>query len=232
MYHTLDTQKSMKPLLGHPVSKYRLRPCYHSMPICLVESVTPIPCSLKVFLTIAIKYGDMRQINNIINLLRWCVSFYHDTESDLTKKMRCVHSQPGLTHVMTLDTSIRHLHVCIITWCQDWRNSQVISKQMDHISYHYIIDIESISALRDITWWRISGARPEDRNSSDAFTPDTLPVFSTSQALNSSQYTRCSCSLNFNDSIAVWYWCTSWKVETISNSYLRHLYQSFCVGMS
>ena len=26
MYHTLDTQKSMKPLFGHPVSKYRLRP--------------------------------------------------------------------------------------------------------------------------------------------------------------------------------------------------------------
>ena len=26
MYHTLDTQKSMKPLCGHPVSKYRLRP--------------------------------------------------------------------------------------------------------------------------------------------------------------------------------------------------------------
>ena len=27
MYHTLDTQKSMKSLFGHPVSKYRLRPC-------------------------------------------------------------------------------------------------------------------------------------------------------------------------------------------------------------
>ena len=26
MYHTLDTQKFMKPLFGHPVSKYRLRP--------------------------------------------------------------------------------------------------------------------------------------------------------------------------------------------------------------
>ena len=26
MYHTLDTQKSMKPLFGHPVSKYWLRP--------------------------------------------------------------------------------------------------------------------------------------------------------------------------------------------------------------
>ena len=26
LYHTLDTQKSMKPLFGHPVSKYRLRP--------------------------------------------------------------------------------------------------------------------------------------------------------------------------------------------------------------
>ena len=27
MYHTLDTQKSMKPIFGHPVSKYWLRPC-------------------------------------------------------------------------------------------------------------------------------------------------------------------------------------------------------------
>ena len=27
MYHTLDTQKSIKPLFGHPVSKYWLRPC-------------------------------------------------------------------------------------------------------------------------------------------------------------------------------------------------------------
>ena len=27
LYHTLYTQKSMKPLFGHPVSKYRLRPC-------------------------------------------------------------------------------------------------------------------------------------------------------------------------------------------------------------
>ena len=26
LYHTLGTQKSMKPLFGHPVSKYRLRP--------------------------------------------------------------------------------------------------------------------------------------------------------------------------------------------------------------
>ena len=26
VYHTLDTQKSMKPLFGHAVSKYRLRP--------------------------------------------------------------------------------------------------------------------------------------------------------------------------------------------------------------
>ena len=27
LYHTLDTQKSMKPLFGHPVSKYWLRLC-------------------------------------------------------------------------------------------------------------------------------------------------------------------------------------------------------------
>ena len=27
LYHTLDTQKSMKPVFGHPVSEYRLRPC-------------------------------------------------------------------------------------------------------------------------------------------------------------------------------------------------------------
>ena len=27
LYHTLDTQKSMKPLFGQPVSKYWLRPC-------------------------------------------------------------------------------------------------------------------------------------------------------------------------------------------------------------
>ena len=26
LYHTLDTQKSMKPLFGHPVSKFWLRP--------------------------------------------------------------------------------------------------------------------------------------------------------------------------------------------------------------
>ena len=43
MYHTLDTQKSMKPLFGHPVSKYRLRPwsvnvfiqVEHLHPICV-----------------------------------------------------------------------------------------------------------------------------------------------------------------------------------------------------
>ena len=28
MYHTLDMQKSIKPLFGHPVSKYWLRPCH------------------------------------------------------------------------------------------------------------------------------------------------------------------------------------------------------------
>ena len=32
LYHTLDTQKSMKPLFGHPVSKYWLRPCFTQCP--------------------------------------------------------------------------------------------------------------------------------------------------------------------------------------------------------
>ena len=38
LYHTWDTQKSMKPLFGHPVSKYRLRPCCQVYPSHLHQS--------------------------------------------------------------------------------------------------------------------------------------------------------------------------------------------------
>ena len=36
MYHTLDTQKSMKPLFGHPLSKHWLRP-WHVCRLRLVD---------------------------------------------------------------------------------------------------------------------------------------------------------------------------------------------------
>ena len=40
MYHTLDTQKSMKPLFGHPVSKYWLRPWTRGYSIWATETGT------------------------------------------------------------------------------------------------------------------------------------------------------------------------------------------------
>ena len=46
LYHTLDTQKSMKPLFGHPVSKYRLRPWRDSTVLNILHEEYSLSLSL------------------------------------------------------------------------------------------------------------------------------------------------------------------------------------------
>ena len=52
--HTLDTQNSMKPLFGHPVSKYRLRPCIDRYVIYVCQAPSQVPALVVLFCKIPI----------------------------------------------------------------------------------------------------------------------------------------------------------------------------------
>ena len=62
MYHTLDTQKSMKPLFGHPVSNV------HTEVIFMLNANIDLTCSTsKLVTSVSLTLIEIRRVNPVLS---------------------------------------------------------------------------------------------------------------------------------------------------------------------